>query len=192
MTIVWFLVGYILGTLVAWFIAETYQLNKAAAREAALREALDQARPMAPQALGAPEPGDAGNAELLQAQDALRQAQARENSLNEEIQHLRDELRQQQARHAETREALAKASEAVPPAAPASEPVMGYPEDDLTRIKGIGPVLKGVLNDLGITSFRQIAAFTEADIQRVNEAINFPGRIEREDWVGQARDIIKT
>ncbi len=187
MTIVWFLVGYILGTLVAWFIAETYQLNKAAAREAALRAELDRARSAAPQGTG-----DAGNAELLQARDDLRQAQARESTLNDEIQRLRDDLRQEQAQHTETREVLAKTSEAAPPAPPASEPVVGYPEDDLTRIKGIGPVLKGVLKDHGITSFKQIAAFTEADIQRINEAINFPGRIEREDWVGQAREIIRT
>ena len=67
--------------------------------------------------------------------------------------------------------------------------VAGATADDLTQIKGIGPVLKDKLHALGITSFRQIADFTEADIERVNEVLNFPGRIERERWVEQARAI---
>ncbi len=60
--------------------------------------------------------------------------------------------------------------------------------DDLKMIKGIGPVMERVLNDLGVTTFEQIAAFTEDDVARVTEAINtFPGRIERDDWIGGAR-----
>jgi predicted flap endonuclease-1-like 5' DNA nuclease len=62
--------------------------------------------------------------------------------------------------------------------------------DDLTRIKGIGPVLKDKLIGLGITSFRQIAEFTPADVDRVTEVLDFPGRIERERWVEQAREIV--
>ena len=64
-------------------------------------------------------------------------------------------------------------------------------DDDLTKIKGIGPVLKRKLNDLGVTSFRQIADFTEADIARVNEKLDFPGRIEREKWIEQAAELAK-
>ena len=60
--------------------------------------------------------------------------------------------------------------------------------DDLKMIKGIGPVMEQVLNDLGVTTFEQITAFTEDDVARVTEAINtFPGRIERDDWIGGAR-----
>jgi len=61
--------------------------------------------------------------------------------------------------------------------------------DDLTRIKGIGLVLQNKLQNLGVTSFRQIADFTPADIERVNGVLDFPGRIERERWVEQARDF---
>ena len=68
-----------------------------------------------------------------------------------------------------------------------SEGVKG--SDDLTRIKGIGQVLQNKLRQLGITSFRQIADFTPADIERVNSVLDFPGRIERERWVEQARDL---
>jgi predicted flap endonuclease-1-like 5' DNA nuclease len=62
--------------------------------------------------------------------------------------------------------------------------------DDLTKIKGIGRVLEGKLHQLGITSFRQIADFTQADVERVNAVLDFPGRIEREQWVEQARAFV--
>ena len=66
----------------------------------------------------------------------------------------------------------------------------GSSEDDLTKIKGIGPVLRDKLHELGVTSFRQIADFTQADIERVNAVLAFPGRIERERWIEQARDMV--
>lgn len=61
--------------------------------------------------------------------------------------------------------------------------------DELTRINGIGPVLKKKLNNLGINTFQQIAEFTQADIDRVNGELSFKGRIERENWVEQARKL---
>lgn len=61
--------------------------------------------------------------------------------------------------------------------------------DDLKRIKGIGPVLERKLHKLGVKSFAQIAAFTDDDIGKVDQVLNFKGRIEREDWVGQARNL---
>jgi len=61
--------------------------------------------------------------------------------------------------------------------------------DDLKKINGIGPVMERILNDLGITSFKQIAEFQAADIAKVTEAIEaFPGRIERDNWVGGAQE----
>ncbi len=63
--------------------------------------------------------------------------------------------------------------------------------DDLSRIKGIGSFTVKKLNRLGIHSFSQLANLTPDDVNIVNEAIEyFPGRIEREDWVGQARIIL--
>jgi len=79
---------------------------------------------------------------------------------------------------------------ATAPAYAAASPASGE-ADDLTKIKGIGNVLKGKLNRLGIMTFRQIAEFTEADIERVNAELDFPGRIERERWVEQARDLVR-
>ena len=61
--------------------------------------------------------------------------------------------------------------------------------DDLKKISGVGPVLEGKLNALGITKFDQIANFTAEDIAKVDEVLNFKGRIDREDWVSQSREL---
>ncbi len=46
------------------------------------------------------------------------------------------------------------------------------------------------LEAMGITSFRQVARFTAEDVEAVNAAIEaFPGRVERDDWVGSARRL---
>lgn len=59
--------------------------------------------------------------------------------------------------------------------------------DDLTRIKGVGPKLAAMLADLGVTSFAQVAAWDDAEIDRVDALLGrFQGRIRRDDWVGQA------
>ncbi len=61
--------------------------------------------------------------------------------------------------------------------------------DDLERIRGIGPVLKQRLNGLGITTFAQIATFTDADLARIDDVLDFKGRIAREGWVEQAKAL---
>ena len=60
--------------------------------------------------------------------------------------------------------------------------------DDLTRIKGVGPKLVAILNGLGVNSFAQIAAWDDAEIDRIDAELGrFEGRIRRDDWVGQAK-----
>lgn len=60
--------------------------------------------------------------------------------------------------------------------------------DDLKEIVGIGPFLERKLHSLGIYTFRQVAKFSKEDIDKVNELIEFfPGRIERDNWVDQAK-----
>lgn len=60
--------------------------------------------------------------------------------------------------------------------------------DDLTRIKGLGPKLKARLAELGVVSFAQIAAWTEADIAAVDAQLGtFAGRSTRDQWVAQAQ-----
>jgi len=59
--------------------------------------------------------------------------------------------------------------------------------DDLKKISGVGPVIEQKLNDLGIYHYWQIAAFSKDDIKEVDDSLNFKGRIERDDWVSQAK-----
>jgi len=61
--------------------------------------------------------------------------------------------------------------------------------DRLTDIDGIGPVNERKLHALGIYHFDQIAAWTPAETRWVGTHLAFPGRIEREDWVGQAKRL---
>lgn len=62
------------------------------------------------------------------------------------------------------------------------------PIDDLTRIKGVGPKLAAQLGELRITSFAQIAAWDEAEIDRIDGQLGrFQGRIRRDNWVEQAK-----
>lgn len=63
-------------------------------------------------------------------------------------------------------------------------------KDSLQDIVGIGKVFEHALNDLGVFTFAQIAAFDIADVARVNSALNeCKGRMEQDDWIGQARDL---
>jgi predicted flap endonuclease-1-like 5' DNA nuclease len=62
--------------------------------------------------------------------------------------------------------------------------------DDLKKILGIGKVFESTLHDLGIYSYQQIAAFGLSDIARVNSQLKeFKGRMEQDDWIGQAKDL---
>jgi predicted flap endonuclease-1-like 5' DNA nuclease len=64
--------------------------------------------------------------------------------------------------------------------------------DDLTIISGIGGWIKEKLNVLDIYTFRQIANFNEEDVHTVTDAIEyFPGRIERDEWILQAQELVR-
>lgn len=73
----------------------------------------------------------------------------------------------------------------VVPAAVAAAPAAGG--DDLTRLKGVGPKLSARLKELGVVSFAQIAAWSEADLAAVDAQLGtFAGRPKRDSWVEQA------
>lgn len=63
--------------------------------------------------------------------------------------------------------------------------------DDLKQLSGVGPALEKKLHEAGVTTFAQIAAWTEADIADMDEKLSFKGRIEREGWVDQAKELVK-
>ena len=73
-------------------------------------------------------------------------------------------------------------------------PLFATPEgepDDLKKISGVGPVLESKLHELGITKYAQIVAFTKAQISEVDDRLSFKGRIERDEWVKQAKALAK-
>jgi len=59
--------------------------------------------------------------------------------------------------------------------------------DDLKELSGVGPALEKKLHDAGVTSFAQVAAWTEDDVAAMDEKLSFKGRIEREGWIEQAK-----
>ena len=87
------------------------------------------------------------------------------------------------------------AGAAPPPAEPAPgtpPPSLPSPEgepDDLQKISGIGPSIERTLHGLGIYHFRQIAQLTPDNVAWIDHRLRFRGRIEREDWIGQARKL---
>jgi len=84
-----------------------------------------------------------------------------------------------------------KAKAAKKPAAKAkSEAPAAGAKDDLKLISGVGPALEKKLIALGVTTLSQVAAFTPEEIERVDAELNFKGRIEREDWISQAKTLL--
>jgi len=66
-------------------------------------------------------------------------------------------------------------------------------KQDLKLITGVGPVYEGKLNQLGIYRFEQVAKLNAEAIRAIEELTKyFPGKIEREDWVGQAKKLMNS
>lgn len=87
-----------------------------------------------------------------------------------------------------TPEGLAAAGAAVAAAAAPVPIDLPDAQDDLLLIKGLGPKLVDQLRTLGVTSFAQIAAWDDAEIDRIDAQLGrFQGRIRRDDWPAQAR-----
>ena len=78
---------------------------------------------------------------------------------------------------------------------PVSEPVRldgprGGKADDLKKIKGVGPKLEGVLHDLGIYHYDQVASWSDAEVAWADRnLVGFKGRVSRDEWVPQAREL---
>ena len=68
-------------------------------------------------------------------------------------------------------------------------PAMVTGPDDLTKISGVGKTIETKLHKMGITQYAQIAAWSKNDMRKVDEQLKFKGRIEREDWIAQAKTL---
>ena len=83
-------------------------------------------------------------------------------------------------------EVEAPAEEAEVPSIADTEP------DDLKVIKGVGPKLEALLHELGIVTYEQVAAFPADYIAKLDDYLSFDGRIERDNWVGQAAELAQS
>ena len=101
--------------------------------------------------------------------------------------------------NAANRAAIAKAA-AARRAPQATRPVSGKAPkkiakpsrpDDLTRISGVGKTLEKKVNGMGVWTYRQVAEWKGQEIAYVNSFLNFSGRIERDQWVRQAKQLMR-
>ncbi|MEQ3626858.1 MAG: 50S ribosomal protein L21 [Celeribacter sp.] len=88
-----------------------------------------------------------------------------------------------------TEEAAAPAPKAKKAAPKKAAPKAAAGGDDLKKLSGVGPALEKKLHEAGVTSFAQIAAWSDADAEEFGEKLNFKGRIEREGWIDQAKEL---
>jgi NADH-quinone oxidoreductase subunit E len=178
--------------------------RRAAAIEARVAEARQTAAPAMTGTLARPglvqsraEPA-AANEALNALRERVAQLDAIARSQAERIAELGQRLREKDElldglKH--NAEQAANHSRPARPQAPASAPNGLLSErpvqpDRLQAIAGIGPVLERVLNELGIYRFGQLARLTPDNIEWLASRIDwFPQRIQREDWVGQARRL---
>ncbi|WP_299075330.1 50S ribosomal protein L21 [uncultured Ruegeria sp.] len=84
-----------------------------------------------------------------------------------------------------------KAAPKKAPAKKAEAPAAEAGTDDLKKLSGVGPALEKKLLAAGITTFAQIAAWTDEDVAAMDEKLSFKGRIEREGWIEQAKELAK-
>ena len=126
-------------------------------------------------------------AAILRQQVADRDAVlAQLQDLARERERLFGELADARAEAARYRQLIVDIENNAPP------PILSGPAgpDDLKLIVGVGPVLERMLHNLGVTTFRQIARWTDRDVAEFDAKLpEFPGRIVRDQWVTQARAL---
>jgi large subunit ribosomal protein L21 len=82
----------------------------------------------------------------------------------------------------------AEAPKAAATAAPLAAPAGGA--DDISLIGGVGPKMEAGLKELGYTTFAAIAAWTPADVEKVEAHLKQKGRVGREEWIEQAKELL--
>jgi len=99
------------------------------------------------------------------------------------------------AKKADAKKAAPKKAEAKAEAPKKAAPKKAAPKaaaaDDLKQLSGVGPALEKKLNAAGVTTFAQVAGWKKADVADMDEKLSFKGRIEREGWVAQAKNLAK-
>ena len=193
-TFILLLVAGLMGLLLGWYLTRISAANQRAALQARLRAAEEKASGL--------------RAELDATTTAKNNADTERRLLSDELADLR--VRLDAAERAAEGVAVASGggqghdreadSAAISAAAVAAvegaQELVAAPSgasgdaDDLQQIKGIGPKIAGLLNELGLRQFAQIAAWSATDVDWVNERLKFKGRIEREEWIPQAKTLL--
>ena len=86
--------------------------------------------------------------------------------------------------------ALKAGSEAVKGKSTKAAKAEGLDASNLSLISGVGPTIEKKLRAAGITSWNDIASWTEADIAKWDEELKLRGRATREEWVEQAKELL--
>ncbi len=99
---------------------------------------------------------------------------------------------QKPAKKAAAKKPAAEKAEVKKPAAKKAEPKTAKTDfvDDLKLISGVGPALEKKLHALDVKSLTDVAKLTKADVTRIDEALSFKGRIDRDNWIQQAKDLV--
>ena len=134
--------------------------------------------------------------------EAARRGPPAQDAADVRVEHLRSAVQAAKRRIAQLEDELAEAQRAIAAAAtPSADPARADaapperlaapdgPADDLKRIAGIGPGIEEKLNQIGIFHFRQVAALSEENIAWLDQRLRLRGRLERQDWIGQARAL---
>ncbi len=172
-------VAAIIGFVTAWLYYKALCARKVAALEHQLAGKDKKIKKYL-------EDNDALEMELLALKKSHSESNKEERDLKTELKNLKDELSEKdtvltriaQRKHLLNYESFGKADKSK--------------KDDLKIIHGIGPFIEERLNALDIYTFEQISKFSPEDIETVTEAIEFfPGRIERDHWIDQAKELLK-
>jgi predicted flap endonuclease-1-like 5' DNA nuclease len=200
------LIALVVGVLVA-YRAGTLRGRRDARPDAPLAPAVSLATatpsPAAPLPASAPEPAaraadlDAERARLIRSYESESASLRRElgtaaaergqlTAFAEDRRALLRSLAEARGETARYRQLVVDIEENAPP------PLLDGPgaPDDLKLIVGVGPVLERMLHQLGVGSYRQIARWSEREIDDFDARLaEFPGRIRRDGWVTQARAL---
>jgi len=184
------LLALLIGAAIGWLLkgardaaAQDARFTADAARIADLRRDRDAAETALAEAKASELVVDDGK--LAEMQAALDECRANAASLAAERDAAKAALAAAEAKPAVAVGSLPSA--AASPIAMVESAPESAASDDLKQISGIGPKLEGLLNEAGISRFEQIASLTTAQIADLDDILNFKSRIERDDWVGQAK-----
>jgi len=187
--VLWLLLAFFIGAIIGCLFSRLFGGKKKDARDV-VGTGMAGAAAAGTAVVAAEAVTDDDVARRKAEEEAARKRAEEEARRKAEEEAARKKAEEEAARKRAEEEARRKAEEEA--AAAATRPwglagPIGGKADNLTRIKGIGSKINQILNEMGIYHFSQIAAWTDKEIEEVDEKLKFKGRIVREKWVEQAK-----